>query len=481
MDHFIIDNDSVRKVGKKSKYGNEILPVAIKKPKIDYIKKIRIRGVDINARDKFNRTRLYYAVEWGNEEGVEQLLSHGVDVNVRDVEGNTPLHVAARESTVTIIRRLLRHGADINVRNEENKTPLYYAFTGRNCEENIKELLAHGADVNLASNDGISILHLAMMRPTTFEILEQLLRLGADVNARDEYKQSPIFVAVEHRMKVFIKELLSHGADATFEDNKCNTPLHLTAIRKDTCVIIRDLLLHGADINARNKYNRTPLFNAVEWIDRENIKELLAHGADVNLSDIDGNTALHIAVEKCPIEIIMDLLDHGADFHCENKKGLSPLKILKSFTYKDCDTCINIHRRFIAYVLLQNNGQIEDITFRVKNQKDLQSLMESCCLEIDKMKKCKIHNKTSLFDICLINRINPNKLGRYIVNEAFSGCENKYPIYYHLLKRIIEYGTNRNKLLQTLEKLRMFTFPLEITSEYLSNKDLKRLINALDV
>jgi ankyrin repeat protein len=48
-------------------------------------------GVDINARDQYGRTALYYAVRRDNPALVKALLSHGASVNVKDDLGLSPL------------------------------------------------------------------------------------------------------------------------------------------------------------------------------------------------------------------------------------------------------------------------------------------------------------------------------------------------------------------------------------------------------
>ncbi len=55
----------------------------------------RAGGVDVDARDRYNRTPLHRACETAHVEVARLLLEHDADVRVTDVCGRTPLHWAA--------------------------------------------------------------------------------------------------------------------------------------------------------------------------------------------------------------------------------------------------------------------------------------------------------------------------------------------------------------------------------------------------
>ncbi len=116
-----------------------------------------LKGAKINAKDKYGRTPLHYAVVTGSMNMAEVLISHGAEINARDSGGvsplhlvdqsgcrglktqflsspamikggNTPLHLAAAIGEKTILELLLAHNAEINARNMEKKTPLHCAL-----------------------------------------------------------------------------------------------------------------------------------------------------------------------------------------------------------------------------------------------------------------------------------------------------------------------------------------------------------------
>ncbi|UWW97027.1 MAG: ankyrin repeat domain-containing protein [Candidatus Cardinium sp.] len=106
------------------------------------------KGFSIHARDKQNKTLLFYPLlQPGNEEYVKFLIKKGVDVNAKDTMAElTALHAAAWAGNQDYIKILLKHGASINAQDDEGSTPLCYAmFKGhKGCAELLKK---EGADL----------------------------------------------------------------------------------------------------------------------------------------------------------------------------------------------------------------------------------------------------------------------------------------------------------------------------------------------
>ena len=64
---------------------------ATEKDRIEIVKMVLDKIADVNAKDKFGRTALMFAVRRGRQELVKELLEKGAEVNAKDDEGNTPL------------------------------------------------------------------------------------------------------------------------------------------------------------------------------------------------------------------------------------------------------------------------------------------------------------------------------------------------------------------------------------------------------
>ncbi|KAN0125672.1 Ankyrin repeat-containing domain protein [Russula decolorans] len=70
----------------------------------------------VNARENWEDTAMYAAMEGGNTNILSLLLEHDTDVDSRDRTGATSLHWASNLGKLSAGQYLLDHGADINAR-----------------------------------------------------------------------------------------------------------------------------------------------------------------------------------------------------------------------------------------------------------------------------------------------------------------------------------------------------------------------------
>ncbi len=107
----------------------------------------------VNARDEFGRTPLYWAARADHSEVVEILLANGGDINAATPDGWTPLHTAIYNRRTKAAELLISRGADVNVKNKDGETPLHWAAR-RGKQEIIGGLIARGAKIDAVTNDG---------------------------------------------------------------------------------------------------------------------------------------------------------------------------------------------------------------------------------------------------------------------------------------------------------------------------------------
>jgi predicted RNA-binding Zn-ribbon protein involved in translation (DUF1610 family) len=131
-------------------------------------------GLDINARDQFNRTVLFAATT--TEENYDlpiMLLSRGADPNLASESGRTPLLTAIKygqrdaingwraPESAELIKELLDKGASVNAADSEGTTPLMQAAF-INDAGTIRALVARGADLASKNNEGQTPLDVAV-------------------------------------------------------------------------------------------------------------------------------------------------------------------------------------------------------------------------------------------------------------------------------------------------------------------------------
>ncbi len=80
--------------------------------KIELLRDLLQRGVDVASRDIDGFDALMYAANGGQEEAVSLLVERGADPNQIDRDGSTALMLAAQRGDIKIVKRLLVAGAD---------------------------------------------------------------------------------------------------------------------------------------------------------------------------------------------------------------------------------------------------------------------------------------------------------------------------------------------------------------------------------
>lgn len=181
----------------------------------------------------------------------------------------------------------------------------------------ISELLEHDSDLaKFKDEDGQSFLHFA----TEYQYLEVI----KFIEKEDEYFSESAKDS-EQQLKL-VEILLTYNNKIDIKDNWGQTPLYL-AVENNLIKIVKLLIDKGADININAKeYGLTPLHRAAERNHAEIIKILLDNGANIDVKDKNGITPLYYAVDRSNEKSVRMLLDYGANILIKNKNGLTPLQ-----------------------------------------------------------------------------------------------------------------------------------------------------------
>jgi ankyrin repeat protein len=170
----------------------------------DIVKILLEEGADVNAKDKYGRTALMIASEYGKRGLERKYQTEGPNL-----VGGLNTHY----ETAKVVKVLIENGADVNAQDDDGDTPLSNALYQRHMEI-IKELIKNGADVNIKVDNGRTPLHIAsdwlgLQNP---EIIEILISKGADINARDNDGKTPLSLAKKGGRTEVAEILRKHGA-----------------------------------------------------------------------------------------------------------------------------------------------------------------------------------------------------------------------------------------------------------------------------
>jgi ankyrin repeat protein len=274
----------------------------------------------------------------GNIEKVRSFIDSGTDVDAKDKAGVTPLLRAVSNGQFEMAQFTIANGADVDAQNEVGWTSLHIA-ADRGFREIVELLIAKGADVNLTNHWGLTPLQMAergehreIVRLLGRQSVKESIQVGG-VNARNDNGQTPLHLATEAGIDELARELLAQDVDVDVKDIYGRTPLHCAAA-KGYKGMIQILLKNGARIEAQDVAHRKPIRHVVrgtssyitgdERIDI--IQLLLNEGANVNAADKWDTTPLHDAVNKQEDghAMIRLLIGAGANLQARDSHGYTP-------------------------------------------------------------------------------------------------------------------------------------------------------------
>ena len=176
---------------------------------------------DINRRDNFESTPLFYAV-------TRSSVCNAPDSPIVVL---TPLD-GAPANRAAIVRMLLEAGAEVNLRNSWGRTLLCEHFEiVRDDVETVRLLLEHGENPMGRIGRSATPLHIAVSGGTT-RVIEQLLKHGADINATTDDGTTPLHSAAWDGDIDIIRFLIEHGADPDLRNAKGRKPLSWSMRRR---------------------------------------------------------------------------------------------------------------------------------------------------------------------------------------------------------------------------------------------------------
>jgi len=262
----------------------------------------------LEKTDRYKRTALHSAAEYGAKEAVGFLIEQGANLNAKDENGNTPLHLASLRRHDEIVSLLIQAKADLNVLNQDAASPASLAAI-YGTHQTMRSLLSQNAVRDFKDRDGNTLLHLASYYGYPDKVRE-LLKYQPDVNAKNNEGSTPLQLCCQWTdSPETIKELLERGADPAAADGNGKNSLHLAFAAYFSSAEKLNTLLEGigkVEVNAQDKDGNTPLHHTMLRIIRtgawpalkNRIEILMKRGADPDIKNKEGKSALDLATES---------------------------------------------------------------------------------------------------------------------------------------------------------------------------------------
>lgn len=222
------------------------------------------QGRDVDERDRYQLTALYYACQNNNCEMAEALLKRDANPNVSMGNPMTfPLYMAVENGNEALAKLLVRYRASPNFRNPRmgaSNTAFWLSlFWYRNLSL-AQYFIDHGANVNdIERFDHTCVLH--NLRDDDIDMALLVLRNGCRPNVPDENSWTPLHRAAKYGNALIAEALLQHGANVNAQKRDGFTPLHLATLNNNHRTI-EVLLRYGADDTIKNHDGHTPDLSA---------------------------------------------------------------------------------------------------------------------------------------------------------------------------------------------------------------------------
>lgn len=318
-----------------------LLHLYARKNELFKLKNVITKTKKVDTPDKYGKSALIIATEFGNKAIAEILLKHGANPEVKDMFGDTALLIAAQLNLLEIAETLLTFGANPNVCDANGNSPL--AIAVRKGHSKLAEtLLDAKASPNLVNNKGVSVLDIAITKKQD-SLQRLLINAGAKSVAsspaqtqssniseqvlannivRDQklnndtptpYENWPALnVAAWRGRQEIVNILLKTKIQLEGLDPENQTPLARAAWQGHSS-IVTSLLDAGASPDYHAPGNASPLTLAIEHARQDIVTALLKARADVNQNTPEGEPVLLFALKTGNQDIALELIRFGAN------------------------------------------------------------------------------------------------------------------------------------------------------------------------
>ncbi|XP_064601411.1 poly [ADP-ribose] polymerase tankyrase-like [Liolophura sinensis] len=181
--------------------GDSALHLAVRNSHSTVARLLINTGVDVELRNKVQRTPLLEAAFVGDNTTFDILLSVGANPDVYQSDGITPLHYMAGNGNVKMVRRLLVLGMDPDVTDGEGGRPIHIAASKGRLYSAFLRLPALYRDEDQIDHAGV---------------IRALLKGGCDVSVRNVHRRSALDIAksIKHLGTQEIIKVLENPSEA---------------------------------------------------------------------------------------------------------------------------------------------------------------------------------------------------------------------------------------------------------------------------
>ncbi|WQF76737.1 Putative NACHT nucleoside triphosphatase, P-loop containing nucleoside triphosphate hydrolase [Colletotrichum destructivum] len=235
------------------------------------------RGLDIKAVDEREDTLLHHAIRTGSNELVECLLDAGADPHRENRDEVDAFLLACLSQQLDLLKILLGHSKNNTFTSHwKHHLESPEILGDESLFAAVCKALVLADQIHRPLRGGTILSQAAGSDNLVF--VKELLTCGADPDLGDEKGRRPLHVAAEKGHTFIIETLVNSGAAVDVLDERQWTPLHYAVYGGHPC-IVDTLLMNGATVDVLDDWQWTPLHYAAFHGRTETARLLLKGGA----------------------------------------------------------------------------------------------------------------------------------------------------------------------------------------------------------
>ncbi|KAF0720286.1 Aste57867_430 [Aphanomyces stellatus] len=292
----------------KACLGSTPLDMAASRGKLDIVRLLVAKKVDVQAVNKNGWNALHSAAWWGQVDVVRFLMQF-CDTELRTNAGNTALDLALEHRRIHVVVVL----------QEKEESSFSFLDAARLGRVHLVRKLAP-TQAAMVNEHGWSALHIACSNG--HEDVARVLLDYIDVNLQTKEGATPLYVAAGNGNLNVVKFLIERKANVALGHNSGWSPLHIACSKGHMGVI--NYLLQHIPIDIQTNHGSTPLHLASTYGKLDVVQRLIAQKANTKLVDTNGWSALHDACSNGHMEVVRYLIQY-LDVNVKNNNGQTPL------------------------------------------------------------------------------------------------------------------------------------------------------------
>lgn len=276
----------------QKRFGENMLHYAIWHNQLSMVEKLAENSSLTQEQNAKGETPAMLAATKEDPTCLKILHTKGVNLNARGRFERQPIHASAMAGRYETAKYLLENGADVDSTTDNDNTPLLLSVA--NGHKNVMDLfIAYKADSKKRNNQGKDILDV-VRENKQYHLIERITKIpGVNINAQDAEGRTPFMNAIVQQDHSMMNALRNAGADIYVTDYKGNTPLHRIAENGDTNSLSMLKDTHEKYWNQTNNNGNTPTFIAVENGHFDTIILFMHGGGSLEGTNKYGETIFH--------------------------------------------------------------------------------------------------------------------------------------------------------------------------------------------